>query len=90
MNFSGSFNQSSNSAGIGGIIRDPFGIMFFAYAGKVSAAHPLEAELLLAFKKGLEVCKEMQITTLQIEGDSLVLVSPIQQATTMSWDVMPI
>lgn len=66
--FSGSFNRSSNSAGIGGIIRDPFGIMFFAYPGKVTAAQPLEAELLLAFENGLEVCKEMQITTLQIEG----------------------
>lgn len=71
LNFDGSFNQSSESAGIGGIIRDPFGIMFFAYAGKVTAAHPLEAELLLAFKKGWKSARKCKLQLFKLKGTVL-------------------
>lgn len=54
LNFDGSFNQASISTDIGGIIRDPLGNMFFAFAGRVKSMHPLEAEL-LAVEKGLKV-----------------------------------
>lgn len=62
-------------------------IIFCAYSGKTIVAHPLEAEL-LALKKDLEVCKGLHVTALQIEDDSLMLISSIQQATNMAWDLM--
>eukprot|EP00268_Persea_americana_P027913 TRINITY_DN27156_c0_g1_i5.p1 TRINITY_DN27156_c0_g1~~TRINITY_DN27156_c0_g1_i5.p1 ORF type:complete len:222 (+),score=33.88 TRINITY_DN27156_c0_g1_i5:412-1077(+) len=72
LNFDGSFNQASISAAIGGIIKDPLGNMFSAFADRVKAMHPLEAKL-LALEKVLEVCKGLQLSSLQIEGDNLVL-----------------
>lgn len=61
--------------------------MLSSFVGKVSASHPLEAAL-LALHKGLEVCKGLEISLLQIEGDSLVLGITLQQAANMAWDLM--
>lgn len=40
--------------------------------------------------QGLEECKHPQINSLQIEWASLVLVSSVQQAANMAWDLMHI
>lgn len=87
LNFDGSYDYFNNSAGIGGIVRDPYGNMLSSFAGEVSASRPLEAEL-LALHKGLEVCKGLEISLLQIEGDSPVLGVTLQQAANMEWDLM--
>lgn len=62
-------------------------IIFCAYSGTMIVAHPLKVEL-LAHKKGLEVCKSLHVIALQIEDDSLMLVSSIRQATNMDWNLM--
>lgn len=86
LNFDGSFNQFTNLAGLGSIVRDSHGNVIYSFEGKVAASHPLEAEL-LALQNGLKVCKELQISFLRIQGDSLVLVSSVQQATNMAWNL---
>ncbi|KAJ8636233.1 hypothetical protein MRB53_010500 [Persea americana] len=45
LNFDGSFNHLTNSTGIGGIVRDSQGYLHSSFARKVTASHPLEAEL---------------------------------------------
>ncbi|XXG48135.1 hypothetical protein AAC387_Pa02g2658 [Persea americana] len=88
-NFDGAFNYHTDAAGIGGIVRDCQGKLLSSYAGKVVASHPLEAEL-RALQKGLEVCKGLEISFLQIDGDSLLLVAALQQEANLAWDLVPL
>lgn len=70
LNFDGSFNQLSISAGIGVIIRDLLGNMFSAFAGRVKSMHPLEAEL-LALENGLKSAKDWRFHLLKLSGTTL-------------------
>lgn len=69
----GSNKTSTSSGEIGGLIRDTHRNMMSSFARKITA-HLLEAEL-LALHKGLLVSKDLDISFLQIKGDSLILVA---------------
>lgn len=57
-NFDGSLNPLAAHTGIGGIIRNSSGHLITAFAGKVKAAHSIEAEL-QALLLGIEICIEL-------------------------------
>lgn len=89
LNFDDSFKNDTGKAGIGGLIRDPYGNMIMAYAAEVCVKHPLETEL-LALQRGISHANEMDASAIQIEGDCLALITRIQNSAHLSWDLMPL
>lgn len=88
-NFDGSFKNDTGKAGIGGLIRDPYGNMIMAYAAEVCAKNPLETER-LELQRGISHVNEMDASAIQIEGDCLALITTIQNSAHLSWDLMPL
>lgn len=72
LNFDGSYNPFTKFAGIGGIIRSPAGTVLAAYAGKVSAEDPIGVEL-SALLKVVQLCIELGLKQVIVEGDCLIL-----------------
>ena len=89
LNFNGSFNQATGKAGIGGLIRDPYGNMIMAFSAEVLAKFPLESEL-LALQWGIVHAKELDVSNIQIEGDCLAIISTIQHSENFAWGLMPL
>lgn len=87
VNFDGSFNPITKTAGIGGIIRSYAWSLLLAYSGRVATEPSLEPEL-KALLEGIEPCKAMNNTHLQIEGDCLILVQSLQKSECLSWSFM--
>lgn len=81
MNFDGSYDIHFGKASIGSLARDPYGNLVVAFTCEVQASHPLEVEL-LALQRGLQYFSHLHMTTLQIEGDCLVLVTSIKNSAT--------
>lgn len=89
MNFDGSFNPVTGKAGIGGLIRDPYGNMIVAFSAEALAKYPLESKL-LALQLGIAHVKELEVSNIQIEGDCLAIISTIQHSDSVAWDLMPL
>lgn len=53
----------------------------------MTAQHPLEEEL-LALQKGLALCQSVDILSVQILGNCLVLNATIQNSAHLSWDLI--
>lgn len=76
-NFVGSYNPFKQSAGIGGIIYSSAGTPLGAYTRKIMAGHSLEA-VLQALIKGIEICREMGLQCIKMEGDCLILAESLK------------
>lgn len=63
LNFDGSFNPATGKAGIGGLIRDPYGNMIMAFSAGALAKFPLENEL-LALQRGIAHVKELDVSNI--------------------------
>ncbi|XXG53651.1 hypothetical protein AAC387_Pa03g1714 [Persea americana] len=83
LNFNGSFNQATGKAGIGGLIRDPYGNMIMAFSAEVLAKLPLESKL-LDQQRGIAHVKVLDAPNIQIEGDCLAIISTIQQSENLT------
>lgn len=57
------------------------------YTEAVSTSHPLAAKL-LALLKRVSISKTMGVTKLSIEGDCLILVENLNNATPFQWEFM--
>lgn len=68
----------SKSAASGGIIHMCASTMVAAYFRKVSVDHPLGAEL-WALLKGIELCLQMRLKSVIIEGDCLILINHLKR-----------
>lgn len=64
-------------------VQDEYGSMITAYMEKIQSTNPLEAEL-HALQRGLQICMELRLDKLCIEGDSIILVSAIQSMGNVS------
>lgn len=89
LNFDGTFSSSTGRASIGGLVRDPYGSLIFAYSCEAQAAHPLEAEL-LALRSILLHLRHLPPSLVMIKGDCLVLISDIRTKSHLTWDMMPL
>lgn len=89
MNFDGSFNPFTGKAGIGGLIRDPYGNMIVTFFAEALAKFPLESKL-FSLQRGIAQLKELEVSNIQIGGDCLVIISTIQHSNNVAWDLMPL
>lgn len=87
LNFDGAFNNFTQQARIGGVIRHSSGNMTSAYSGEIHADHPLETEL-IALQRGLVRCHELQLSNVQVEGNCLALITSIQNSGQLTWDMI--
>lgn len=62
-------------------------ILLTTFTGKINSQHPLEAEL-LALQKGISLCHSLDISSIHIEGDCLILISTIQNTAILSCDMI--
>lgn len=87
LNFNGAFNHFTDRARVGGVIGDLYGNLISAFSCEIRAQNPLEAEL-IALRRRLLRCHDLQLSKVQVEGDCLALVTSIQNSAHLTWDMM--
>jgi len=76
MNFDGASKDNPGKFGTGGLLRDLDGRILVMYANNLGYNSNNGAEL-EGFIRGLELAKHHGILTLQVEGDSLLIISAL-------------
>ena len=61
------FSHFTSKAGVGGVIRDPYGHLLTAFSSKITAKHPVEAEL-IALQRGLLCCHDLRFPLSRLKG----------------------
>ncbi|KAG9446752.1 hypothetical protein H6P81_012880 [Aristolochia fimbriata] len=84
LNFDGSSIRNPGHAGVGGVIRDSAGEILMAYSGPagVCGSNVAEAKALLT---GIKLLKQLQITSVEIEGDSQLVIGWARKPGSAPW-----
>ena len=81
MNFDGAIFRESNEAGIGAIVRNHRGEVMVALCQRIPYPYLIEAVEASAAKVAVKLVLDLGIQEVDIEGDSLKIITALQQTT---------
>lgn len=87
LNIDGSYNPSTRTAGVGGILRDAGRKLILAFAAATQACSGLEAEM-QALLRGIQMCKAKGVGNVLIEGDSIIIWNFLNSNEGFQWNLM--